>query len=288
MQKSDFRNKLQEEIYVDLLSDAGFKAVFGDESNKGLVIMFINRILNGERVVKDIAFRNNELFKQGPSGKGVRLDLHCVDENGARFVIEMQKARHDEDFYYRSIYYCSRAFTLQRSEGDHDYYCQPVYLIGIMQGHLQHECYNPLKSCISRYGMINDSPDIIAPATISCIFVQLGYFRKCEEDCIDLLDQWCYCLKHAKQMHSLPENFSNDEIDALRKASEISNFEEEKQQLYKDEIMTQLDINHESYFTGKDDAKAETAKNLLSCGIDIQTIAKCTGLSIEAIQALGE
>lgn len=62
--------------------------------------------------------------------------------------------------------------------------------------------------------------------------------------------------------------------------------------------MTQLDINHESYFTGKDDGriegkiegrlegKQEAAKNFLNCGIDIDIIAKCTGLDIEQIKSL--
>lgn len=294
MQKSDFRERFVEEEYVDLLSDAGFKAVFCDEDNKDLVIMFINRMLSGERVVRDIEFSSNELFKEATHGKGIRLDLHCIDENGVRFVIEMQKARHDEDFYFRSVYYAARAYSLQRNEGDHDYFCPPVYLIGIMQGHLQHEDAGVSKSCISRYRMENDNPKLIAPATISCIFVQLGFFDKAKEDCVDLVDQWCYCLKHARQMHSLPESFSNPEISTLRQASELALFGRDKRQFYLESKMTQLDINHESYFTGKDDGriegklegKLEAAKNFLNCGIDINIIAQCTGLSIEQIKSL--
>ena len=43
----DIHNK-----YVDLMSNAGFKAVFGDENNKEIVIKVLNQMLPGERHVE--------------------------------------------------------------------------------------------------------------------------------------------------------------------------------------------------------------------------------------------
>ena len=42
--------------YVDILTDAGFKAVFGDQRNKDVLIDFLNAILPEERQIKDLEY----------------------------------------------------------------------------------------------------------------------------------------------------------------------------------------------------------------------------------------
>lgn len=71
-----------EERYASVLSDAGFKAVLGDPDNKDLLISIINIILDGERVVHDLEYRNVELGADVTGKKGIRLDLFCRDEMG--------------------------------------------------------------------------------------------------------------------------------------------------------------------------------------------------------------
>ena len=79
-----------EERYASVLSDAGFKAVLGDPDNKDLLISIINILLDGERVVHDLEYRNVELGADVTGKKGIRLDLFCRDEMGAGFIVEMQ------------------------------------------------------------------------------------------------------------------------------------------------------------------------------------------------------
>lgn len=61
--KGETENK-NSQRYVDILSNAGFKAFFGDESNKEEVMMLINTLLPAHRQVKDIEYRSTE--HQGP------------------------------------------------------------------------------------------------------------------------------------------------------------------------------------------------------------------------------
>ena len=42
--------------YVDILSDSGFKAVFGDENNTDVIIDFLNVVLPEERRVRSLTF----------------------------------------------------------------------------------------------------------------------------------------------------------------------------------------------------------------------------------------
>ena len=66
--------------YVNPYTDFGFKKLFGTEMNKDLLISFINSLLSGKEVVKDLTYLNTETyqFHQQPAerkGSGKRPHL---------------------------------------------------------------------------------------------------------------------------------------------------------------------------------------------------------------------
>ena len=50
--------KQVEERYISLLTDFGFKRIFGTAMNKDLLICFLNSLFNGRQVVKDVSYKN--------------------------------------------------------------------------------------------------------------------------------------------------------------------------------------------------------------------------------------
>ena len=52
--------KQVEERYISLLTDFGFKRIFGTAMNKDLLICFLNSLFNGRQVVKDVSYLNPE------------------------------------------------------------------------------------------------------------------------------------------------------------------------------------------------------------------------------------
>lgn len=48
--------KQSEERYISLLTDFGFKRIFGTDLNKDLLINFLNSLFNGEEIIKDVKF----------------------------------------------------------------------------------------------------------------------------------------------------------------------------------------------------------------------------------------
>lgn len=52
--------KQVEERYINLLTDFGFKRIFGTAMNKDLLICFLNSLFNGRQVVKDVSYLNPE------------------------------------------------------------------------------------------------------------------------------------------------------------------------------------------------------------------------------------
>ena len=57
---NEWRMKQVEERYISLLTDFGFKRIFGTAMNKNLLICFLNSFFNGRQVVKDVSYLNPE------------------------------------------------------------------------------------------------------------------------------------------------------------------------------------------------------------------------------------
>ena len=57
---NEWRMKQVEERYISLLTDFGFKRIFGTAMNKDLLICFLNSLFNGRQVVKDVSYLNPE------------------------------------------------------------------------------------------------------------------------------------------------------------------------------------------------------------------------------------
>ena len=57
---NEWRMKQVEERYISLLTDFGFKRIFGTAINKNLLICFLNSFFNGRQVVKDVSYLNPE------------------------------------------------------------------------------------------------------------------------------------------------------------------------------------------------------------------------------------
>ena len=68
--------KQVEERYISLLTDFGFKRIFGTAMNKDLLICFLNSLFNGRQVVKDVLYLNPEHV--GDVIPTARLSSTCI------------------------------------------------------------------------------------------------------------------------------------------------------------------------------------------------------------------
>ena len=91
-----------EERYISLLTDFGFKRIFGTAPNKALLINFLNSLFDGEQVIKDVKYLNNEHFGDNAKARKAIFDVYCEGEDGEKFIVEMQNA-YQEFFKDRSI-----------------------------------------------------------------------------------------------------------------------------------------------------------------------------------------
>ena len=63
--------------YVNPYTDFGFKKLFGTEINKDLLISFINSLLHGKEVVKDLTYLNTEHLGTGEADRKAVFDVYC-------------------------------------------------------------------------------------------------------------------------------------------------------------------------------------------------------------------
>ena len=104
------QNSLVMGKFINPFTDFGFHRIFGQEVHKELLIDFLNELLKDERHIVDITFLNPIQQPETIEDRGVIFDIHCRDDKGGLFVVEMQNGAQPY-FYDRGIYYLSRAIS---------------------------------------------------------------------------------------------------------------------------------------------------------------------------------
>ena len=187
----------REQRYVDILSNGGFKAFFGDESNKEAVMALLNTMLPKHRQIKEIDYQPTE--HQGPvigQSKEFKYDFMCSDASGAKFIVETQRYR-EKSWFKRCVSYASRAYDRQNKTG-FDYDVPPVYLIGLMGVDIDHPDKEYWKDrYISEYTFREKECHDLLDETIVIIFAELTRFHKTEDECVTLEDKLLYLLKNS-------------------------------------------------------------------------------------------
>ena len=118
-------------VYVNLLSDFGFKRIFGI---KQVMLHFLNTVLAADVKDKivDLHYDNSERLGITKYDRKAIYDLICSTENGERFIVEIQAVW--QEFYKdRSVFYSSYLIQDQNvKKKAWDFKLQPVYSVNIV------------------------------------------------------------------------------------------------------------------------------------------------------------
>ncbi|MCX5965867.1 MAG: Rpn family recombination-promoting nuclease/putative transposase, partial [Cyanobacteria bacterium] len=117
--------------YISLLTDFGFKRVFGTEPNKAFLIDFLNTLLPDQHRIQDLSFKNNENLGSTQIDRKAIFDIYCQAESGERFIVEIQKAKQNF-FKDRSVYYATFPIQEQAQKGDWNFQLGFVYTVGVL------------------------------------------------------------------------------------------------------------------------------------------------------------
>ena len=278
--------------FINPFTDFGFHRIFGQEVHKELLIDFLNELLKGERHIIDITFQNPILQPETIEDRGVIFDIHCRDDKGGLFVVEMQNGAQPY-FYDRGIYYLSRAISNQGEKGkDWKFGLCPVYGIFLLN-------YKIGINSKFRTDVILADRDTgrMFSDKIRQVYLELPWFTKEADDCETDFECWLYLLKHMDTLERMPFKARKAVFDKLLEVADVANLSKDERILYDEALKRYRDYKNTIDYAeekglriGEAKGKAEEqrliAANLKKQGINIETIAQCTGVSVEEIEEL--
>jgi len=116
-------------VYISLLTDFGFKWVFGI---KEVMFNFLNTVLNIEGGIKDLRYSNPEKLGFSQFDRTAVYDLYCITGNGEHIIVEIQ---YISQMYFkdRTLLYTARLINEQSVKGkDWDFKLPQVYSVNIL------------------------------------------------------------------------------------------------------------------------------------------------------------
>lgn len=296
MDNRDFKDK-----YVNPYTDFGFKKLFGTEINKDLLISFINSLLHGREVVKDLTYLNTEHLGTSETDRKAVFDVYCENEKGEKILVEMQRGI-QQYFKDRSLYYATFPIREQGQKGEWDYQLKAVYIIGILNFTFDKDNDNYFHHEVQ---LLDNKTKEVFYDKLTFIYLEMPKFNKTEDELTSMFEKWLFVLRNLSRLMERPKALQERIFTKLFEAAEIAKFTkleydsyEESLKAYRDwknTIDTEKKISweeghekgrEEGFEEGQEKKTIEMARNLKVKGIPINIIVECSGLTEEEINAL--
>ncbi|GFQ96491.1 transposase [Trichonephila clavata] len=296
--------------FLDPKNDFAFRRIFGSVNNKDILIHFLNDMLGltGVDQIEDVSFLSPIQDPDIASQKQSIVDVLCTDSAGTQLIIEMQVVK-TTGFEKRAQYYAAKAYSSQAHKGDQYQDLKGVIFIAIADFIL---FPNKLayKSDHVTFDKITYEHDL---KDFSFTFIELPKFNKTKEDQLsNIVEKWIYFFKYADETseEDLQKIIGSDVIigrayDVLNQYnwSKEERFAYDQTKKHIDDYLSSIQQGKiegkiegikigeekgrkEGREKGRIEGKIEVAKTMLANNIDVNTIVKCTGLSISEIEEL--
>ena len=281
-----------EERYISLLTDFGFKRIFGTDSNKELLINFLNSLFDGEEVIKDVKYLNSENVGDVYAERKAIFDVYCENEQGEKFIVEMQNA-YQTFFKDRSLFYSTFPIREQAPKGSDWNFClKKVYVVALLNYKMSDEAFDS-SDTIHTIVLMDTKTNKVFNAKLMFKYVEVGRFDKTDEELTSLSDKWMYVLKNLSRLDNRPAALREKIFSKLFAAASVARFTPTELREYEDSLKAYRDIKNsldtakeEGREEGREQRNIEIAKKMLAAGMDIDIIINMTDLSKDEIEKL--
>ncbi len=238
--------------YINLLTDFGFKRLFGSELNKALLIDFLNAILPEKHTIADISYKNNENVGNTAMDRKAIFDIYCESKTGEKFIVEIQKAKQNY-FKDRSVYYSTFPIQEQAEKGDWNYKLSSVYTIGILD--FIFEDHKKDEELFHTVELKNQKCEVFYDK-LKFIYVELPKFNLKVEELETHFEKWLFLFRHLSELETPPEKLQEGIFNQLFEIAEIAKFTPEEQRAYQNSLKYYRDLNN-VIETSKQEAREE-------------------------------
>ena len=279
-----------------MLTDFGFKRIFGTDPNKELLVNFLNSLFDGEEVIKDVKYLNSENVGDVYTERKAIFDVYCENEKGEKFIVEMQNA-YQTYFKDRSLFYSTFPIREQAPKGSDWNFClKKVYVVALLNYRMSDEAFDS-SDTIHTIALMDTKTNKVFNAKLMFKYVEVGRFDKTDDELISLSDKWMFVLKNLSRLDNRPSSLREKIFTKLFDAAAIARFTPMELREYEDSLKAYRDIKN-SLDTAKEEGREEgraegraegiamVVKNMHAKGMDIDVIASITGLNKDEVESL--
>ncbi|MDR0738481.1 MAG: Rpn family recombination-promoting nuclease/putative transposase, partial [Prevotellaceae bacterium] len=224
--------------YLDPKNDLIFKRIFGE--HKHLCMSLLNSMLPLEpsQQIVDLEYQQPELTPEIPALKDSIVDVHCTDNMGRQFIVEMQMHWTDS-FKSRVLFNASKAYVRQlKRKGDYKL-LQPVYALSFVN-----EIFDSNPTIFYHdYKIVNIENTEKRIEGLELVFIELPKFRTGNRAEKKLYDLWLTFLTQVHEdAREIPPVLLEEEVtkEAMQYLESSS---------YTEEELTMYDRYWDSVFT---------------------------------------
>ena len=272
--------------------DFVFKKIFGSEEHPEILISFLNAVLKPKKPIVSVEIKNSDLEKEYIEDKFSRLDVKALTSNKEIINIEIQ-LKNEYNMIQRSLYYWSKLYEEQLSEGDRYDKLSRTVCINILDfKYLKNDRFHNgyrLKE-IETNEELTDLQEIH--------FIEIPKLKRFEstEEIVDLLEGWVEFLRDPESEVIRKLEMTNKEIrEAKDELYRLSRNSKERELYYlrekslRDEISALANAKEkglkEGLKQGLFEGKLESARSFLDI-LDDDTIATKLNIDVDIIKKL--
>mgnify|MGYP000590797056 FL=1 len=290
--------------FINPFTDYGFKKIFGQEVSKELLIEFLNDLLEGERVITDLTFLNNEQLPIYPGERIAIYDIFCTTDTGEKIIVEMQN-RSQVYFKERALYYLSHAIVRQGVKGESwKFDIKAVYGVFFINFLLDEN--QKLRTDVI---LTDRDTGKLFSDKLRQIFIALPLFNKTEAECETDFERWIFVLNNMETLNRMPFKAQKAVFEKLEEIVDVHSLSEEDRVRYENSVNAYRDylatIDYaakkgveegfedglqkgiqEGIRKGQQEKALEIARSMKAMGMTSEQIMKVTGLSLAEIESL--
>lgn len=282
-----------QERYLNPFTDFGFKKLFGSEVNKDLLIHFLNAVLPKEAKITYLKYLKSEHVGHARLDRRVIYDLYCENQDGEKFIVELQKAR-QKYFKERTIFYSTFPLQEQAETGEWNFNLKAVYTVSILDFLIEDNSKTAKKQKIEEkedvkaiVKLVNVKTKKVFYEKLTYVYIQIPLFSKTEDELETLEDKWFYVIQNLQKFKDPPAALQERIFDKVFKTAELAQFDRKQRMAYEDSLKYYRDVKN-VIDTAKDERSMEIAENFLKDGLSVEIVAKNTKLSIEEVRAIAK
>jgi predicted transposase/invertase (TIGR01784 family) len=282
------------EKYINLLTDFGFKKLFGTVVNKDLLIDFLNQLLPSHRQIADVTYKVNEQLGAGELERVAVYDIYCTSEKGEEFIVEIQRK---SQRYFKDLTILYSTFPIQNSAEkgvNWNYQLPPVYTISLMDFKLEDR---KAEDSFVHHIQLKDQENRVFYDKLDYIYIELPKFNKTIEELETRFEKWLFLIKQLNHLHDLHPKFQEQIFKKVFTMAELAKYNPDERSKYIESLNQYRDFKNvvdyareEGLQQGIEQGEVKQLLKSIQSGLDkgyeLKVIADINGISLDDLKVI--